>query len=230
MRIRAPLQEDVEVARNWRNRTPEMLRTSFLLTEQMQKDFYLDVICDRRSTSRFFSIVDIQGDLLAFIGIENIQWENRLGEISCIIKYGYETYMTEILNIVLDTAFNQLNLISVFTEVYECSPYFEEWERYAIDKLAYDSILPYRKFWDGRFYDSIIYTFVNPAYEKLCDGGDKMGINCANINGDIVEEVAEAVAEETTDLATETEVTETKTAEETEAVEESEATEPVEEV
>lgn len=201
MRVRAPLPEDVEVARNWRNRTPEILRTSFLLTEQMQKDFYHNVVCDRKGTSRFYSVVDIQGDLLAFVGIENIQWENRLGEISCVIKYGYDIYMPKILDILLDIAFKQLNLVSVYTEVYECSPYFERWDEYGVEKSAYGTVVPFRKFWDGRFYDSVLYTFVNPAYENLSSGGDKMDIEKVAVTE--TEEIAETVVEETTDLAVE---------------------------
>ena len=109
--------------------------------------------------------------------------------------------MPKILDILLDIAFKQLNLVSVYTEVYECSPYFERWDEYGVEKSAYGTVVPFRKFWDGRFYDSVLYTFVNPAYENLSSGGDKMDIEKVAVTE--TEEIAETVVEETTDLAVE---------------------------
>ena len=78
------------VAREWRNELMAAWRTPFMLTEEMQEDFYRNVICDRRSNLRYWAFWDemtSHPDLgfIGFGGIENIVWENRTGEISLLV-------------------------------------------------------------------------------------------------------------------------------------------------
>jgi len=81
-----------------------------MLTKEQQQDYYRNVICDRRGTTRYWGLHDLDivtfremlGDpekgkvrtqfgnsLIGYGGIENIEWENRHGEISIIIAPEY---------------------------------------------------------------------------------------------------------------------------------------------
>jgi hypothetical protein len=160
---------DLELIREWRNSQLSMLRTPYILTEEMQREFYKDKICNRNSNCRFFSV--IHGvDLVGMVGLENIQFENRLAEISLVTNPDNKNYIEGIARHILDYGFNNLNLKSIFAEVYGCSPYLEIWEGLANATNAWENltdvsvdvaVIPYRKFYKGRYYRSTIYTFIN---------------------------------------------------------------------
>jgi GNAT superfamily N-acetyltransferase len=137
----------------------------------MQDEFYFDVICNPNSPHRYWTLEDetIEG----MGGITNIQWENRIGEISLLIRpasrgQGYGEKAVELL---LDQAFNYLNLFTVCGECYNCNPNVTFWLK-IIDKYnGYKTTLLDRKFWDGKFYQSIYFSMdavnFNNEYRKV---------------------------------------------------------------
>ena len=165
--------EDVDKIRKWRNNSKQnmMLRTPFLLTREMQEDFYESKISNRNSNCRFWSIWkkenNLKSTLIGMAGLENIQWENRLAEISIITDPKHVFSLKDIVAKLIELAFNQLNLKSVFTEVYGCSPYRSIWKECADVFGAFESEIPFRKFYGGQYYNSIIYTFV---LKEVTDG------------------------------------------------------------
>jgi RimJ/RimL family protein N-acetyltransferase len=182
MQLKALTLPDVKQVVHWRNQQKEMLRTSFLLTEDMQEQFYKDVVCNRQANSRYFGIYNFEkfgqfagGELIevdrnvliGMCGLENIQWENRLAEISLITSpgYGYDN-MSEILKLILHEAFMNIGLENVFTEVYKCSPYHEFWIDQANKQNAYLAVLPNRKYWSGKYYDSEYISFNKERYNE----------------------------------------------------------------
>ncbi len=176
MELRALSKTDMEQIRLWRNSALETLRTPYELTAEMQEDYYRTVICDRRSTTRYWGVriirpaselgYDENADtLIGYGGIENIEWENSTGEISLLVGpyYRKKGYGREAAKMILDRAFNQLNLHTVHGECYICAPW-EFWQKLVgvWPGRTGAAILSCRKYWNGKYYDSYYFTFWRP--------------------------------------------------------------------
>ena len=149
----------------WRLGCPEVLRTTSPETEQTQRKFWDTVICNPLSAHRYWSYVDESGDMVAFVGLTAIDHVNRNAEISLIVdptcrRQGIGTHAVEA---VLHKAFYEMGLHSVYGEVYECSPYYDWWARLLtkMNVSAPPIILPDRKFWNGKFYNSRYFVFMS---------------------------------------------------------------------
>jgi RimJ/RimL family protein N-acetyltransferase len=174
--LRALNRSDMPQIAKWRNEQRAHLRTSFLMTDEMQYRFYDEVISNRNANARYFGIYEVHESgydfvrevrlckdykLIGMCGIENIQWENRLGEISLIFRDGetHDKYGKEVLSMILKEAFGTLNLQNVFTEVYDCSPFTTWWE-IITDKCDLSIYaLPERKFFNGEYFCSMYINF-----------------------------------------------------------------------
>jgi len=153
--------DSFQEVRKWRNSLSQnILRTPFYLTEEMQAEFYKTSICNRNSNCRFWGLY-LENILIACIGLVNIEWENRLGEISLIvnpeyIKHGYgKTAFHELLW----QGFNVLNLENIYGECYLCSPHVGFWRKIINEMNILTNILPNRKYYNGKYYDSLYFNF-----------------------------------------------------------------------
>jgi hypothetical protein len=140
-------------ALEWRNKNIETLRTPFFLTKEMQEEYYYKMICNRQSNVRFFSIPAYD----AVSGLINIEWENSIAELSVITKE--RLGIIPATRILLRYAFKNLNLNNVYAEVYECNDLIEEWMRFTAKTNAYSTRLPNKKFYNGKFHDSVYINF-----------------------------------------------------------------------
>ncbi|MFX1570631.1 MAG: GNAT family N-acetyltransferase [Promethearchaeota archaeon] len=175
MELKALSLSDMELIQHWRNEQLEILRTSFPLTKEMQEQFYHEVISNRQTNARFWgiwiqkeykssnTIVDI---LIGMVGIENIQWENRLGEISLILnpEYNNQENLQQALHLILEQGFNYLNLDNIFTEVYPTNKLYAEWYELSKEFSGDIVILPNRKYWKGNYYNSRYINFNKERY------------------------------------------------------------------
>ena len=161
--------EDMEQIREWRNEVLETLRTPIALTKEQQEDWYRREICDSNSRSRFFGITykstNLSGDywveLIGYGGIENIQWENRIGEISLLIAPDHRKAGTgfnsaiEILNYAVDN----LNLHTVYAECYCNNSAVNFWHKVFAQFPNYtEVVLPNRKYWGGMYVSSMYFS------------------------------------------------------------------------
>lgn len=170
--LEAPTLDDVERVRIWRNQAGHLdaLRTPYRLTDEMQATFYRDVVCDRASLDRYFS-VRLERQFVAFGGLTNISWENGNAEISLIVhpehrKQGVGRLTVALL---LDEAFSRLRLQAVFGEVYTCNPSAVAfWNELAHAGAWMTTILPRRKWALGRLWDSLYFSV---AVEQWVDRG-----------------------------------------------------------
>lgn len=163
--------ENLQKIREWRNVDIRAYRTPYFITEGMQEDFYRDVICNRRSNHRYWALVDpmrknpypilFRPFLIGMGGIINIQWENRLGEISLFIHHTEQRqgYGKQAVELLLDQAFNYMNLENVYGECYYCAPSFGFWRKICIERKAGMTMLPCRKYWAGNYHDSMYFNF-----------------------------------------------------------------------
>lgn len=170
--------EDVELVRQWRNQDLKVLRTPYMLTKEMQREFYDMQVCNRNANSRWWAIKEshtgtsvedkdlISGYILIGMGgLENIVWENRNAEISLIIDPDLrgKGYGEKALGMILKMGFNYLGLHTIDAEVYWCNPDGQMfWLKMAEKHPSRQVILADRKYWDGKYYDSDFITFFAP--------------------------------------------------------------------
>jgi len=93
-------------------------------------------------------------------GLTNIEWDNRIAEISLILgpKYRKKGKGKEAAELVLKEGFNRIGLKTVYGECYKCNPSVGFWEHLIEKYKGYKTILPNRKFFEG-FHDSIYFSF-----------------------------------------------------------------------
>ncbi len=171
MKLRAIEKKDLDLIRNARNEDISFLRTPYFITEDMQDEWYRSIISNRNYNGRFYAFspsgvtpLEIYGDIFGYGAINPIQWENRIGEIGLMIlpnkrKHGLGEQAVKLL---LDNAFNQLNLQTVYGEYYKCGN-TQFWEKVLKDIPHYETILKNRKFWDGKYWDSVYFSIERGA-------------------------------------------------------------------
>ena len=153
--------EDMEPIRQWRNQCLSTLRTPFPLTKEQQEQWYRDEICNRSSRSRFWGIEE-KGQLVGYGGIENIQWEHRIGEISLLInpaEHG-RGYGMKAAQEIITQAFNSLNIHTVFAECYENNLARTFWDK--VFANGYRTLLPNRKYDRAVYVNSLYYSMSQP--------------------------------------------------------------------
>jgi len=159
MELKAPTADDVEQVRLWRNKTPNVWRTPYLLTDEMQADFYHDIVCNRNANSRWWSVYT-QDKLMAFAGLTDIEWENGLAQISLVVmpEVGTSGYGKQVVEMVLDEAFGNMGLKTVYGECYMCNPAVEFWKKITEEHGGYHTAIPRRKLWRGKLYGALHFS------------------------------------------------------------------------
>ena len=180
MKLEPLTKEQCEKVRIWRNQIPESLRTPYPLTREQQEKFYEQVICNRNSPHRYWAIMKDCGDLrpdrecnhfIGMGGIINIQWQNRIAEISLILggdwhKNG-EGDGKKAVELLLDQAFNYLNLQTVFGEVYHCNEKAANfWLEITRKYQGKTSVLRNRKFWKDQYHNSRYFSIDRDDFNK----------------------------------------------------------------
>lgn len=164
MKLRAIEKKDLEIIRHERNEDISFLRTPYFITEDMQDAWYHSIVSNRNYNGRFYAFLDASDKCVGYGAINPIQWENRIGEIGLMIFSGQrkkglgELAVKELLN----TAFNKLNLHTVYGEYYECGNTVF-WKKILRDVIHFETKLPKRKFWDGQYYDSVYFSIERGA-------------------------------------------------------------------
>ena len=174
--------DDMELVRRWRNEIPETLRTPYMLTEEMQEDYYRDVICNRNGNTRYWGFwqeviprewdKDLGPDktqwLFGYGGIENIRWEDRQGEISILIAPDYRNkgYGAEGVELILNQAFMFMNLDRVYGECFHSSVAVEFWIKMVAEYRGFQTSLPDRKYFNGTYWSSFYFMFSKEEYIK----------------------------------------------------------------
>lgn len=184
MKLEALDLQQVQEVRKWRNEEPQFLRTPYRITQEMQEEFFNNVINDRDSKHRYFAIMGeekehlteverIEGDnywlgsqqliktreFIGMGGLTNIEWENGCAEISLIInpKYRGKGYGKQAVDLILDEAFKSMRLYSVYGEVYTCGN-IAFWKKVVNKHNGYNTFLLDRKFYKGKSHDSMWFS------------------------------------------------------------------------
>jgi len=172
MKLEVLTLDQLQQVREWRNNELQFLRTPYLITEKMQEEFYTNVINSRNSKHRYFALTyeALERDIskkhvtinrfYGIGGLTNIEWENGTAEISLIInpEYRGKGKGKVSVSLLLDEAFNNMRLESVYGEVYDCGNR-GFWENRVKELGAYRTDLKHRKFHDGKMWDSMWFVF-----------------------------------------------------------------------
>jgi len=160
MEFKALSLQDCLKVREWRNESFYALRTPYLLTEDQQTHFYNSVVCDRKANARYWGVA-AKHSLIGMAGIENIEWENRRGEISLIIDPHSRGngYGDDALAMLLDKGFNEMNLENIWGVCYECNPATEFWIRQINKYNAEHVMFPNMKFGNGKYWRGLYFNF-----------------------------------------------------------------------
>lgn len=161
MILRAIESKDLNLLRIERNIDIDNLRTPYMNTELQQSQFY-QLISQPNFNGRFYAI-DVESRLVGYTAIYPIQFENGFGEITIHIFEGERKkgYGTEAVHRIIGEAFNRLRLENVNVEIYlhdESNVKF--WKEMIKKYNAKETILPSRKFVNGKYWDSI-YILIN---------------------------------------------------------------------
>lgn len=147
--------DDMDLIVKWRAKNPEGARTPYLLTLDNEYDFYNEVISNRLANARYWAVRwedEDDDELLGMVGLNPITWESRRGEVSIIIdpdKRGLGIG-TEAIAVLLEKAFEELNLEYVYGEVYTCNKYYAFWEAMVEHYNGKSFITPWvTKLWHG---------------------------------------------------------------------------------
>lgn len=157
MRLRPPKLTDVIIVGAWRNSCMESLRTPTYSTQITQTKFFDKTM--NSDSNRYYVIEN--ADMVAFGGITDIETENGLGEISLLVKPHLvgSGVGEESVELLLNHAFNKLRLQTVYGECYSCNEKgLKFWQKICKKYKARVAVLPNRKFWEGKFYDSLYFS------------------------------------------------------------------------
>lgn len=172
--------EQCQIVRFWRNQARKTLRTPYPLTEEQQDAFYMDVVCNPHSPHRYWACIqdtldrehDIYpGTLLGMGGLTFIQWENRIAEISLILDPYFRGMGLgkEAVDLILAEGFDRMGLKTIFGECYCTHEGVEFWKKITQQYKGYETVLPNRKFWSGRFWDSLYFSIDADDWRNLGD-------------------------------------------------------------
>lgn len=177
MRLDVITKDQCETIRQWRNKDIVPYRTPYMLTREMQENFYNNVICDRNADSRFFALIDEIDSkdsdstwdkitdsyecFIGMVGLVDISLENRSAEISLVIdpELRNNGYGERGVELILDHAFNHMNLDHVYGECYHCNPNLNFWLKICDKRSVEIYKLPARKFYKNDYYGSIYFNF-----------------------------------------------------------------------
>lgn len=162
MKLRAITAKDVEQIRLWREGKEYMLRSETNITDYSQKQWFETVVSNRNSNFRFFAIENESGVMVGYCALE-IDFRNGWAEIGLLIGDDYQNqgYGLKTIPLLLEKAFNEYRLNHLVYECYECNPSIEFWHKVGKRYNAIESKIPMRKFYNGKFFNSLYGVIVN---------------------------------------------------------------------
>jgi len=182
MELRVLDRGECEEARQWRNNTMYALRTPYELTWLQQDLFYKEVVCDRNAKSKYWGIwlppavpndpltpgIQYFPQLIGMCGLENIEWENGIAEISIIIdpKMRNKKYGEEAVKLLLEKGFNYMRLENIYGECYVNNEAVKFWAKIADQYDGKTTILPHRKYWNGSHWDSMYFNISKGGFTR----------------------------------------------------------------
>ena len=140
------------------------MRTEYPINEEDQESWFYQAT-RRSAPSRWWQISAdeiavigsadtlVESHIIGYCGIEDIKWIARTGEMSLLLD-GSDDDWREVFDLLLNKAFDELNLKEVHAEVFHCNPDLSRWNNVQQVFNAFCTTLPMRKYWKGILYDA----------------------------------------------------------------------------
>ncbi len=171
--LETPTLADCLAVLPWRAAVPETLRTTRGLTEDEQRAFYRDVVCNPASPHRYYAVrvpcdeamSGCRGEFVGLVSLEHISWENGSAEIGLLIDPARrgQGIGREAVRLVLDKAFRELRLLTVWGEVYRVLGHAEFWMHVVDEHGGETTTWARRKFWNGTLHNALLFTIPRPG-------------------------------------------------------------------
>lgn len=136
--------------------------------QELQEKWYQKEVLDNPSTIMFSIRKTKDDELIGCCGLCYINWVHRHADLSLYI--GYEEayidnigYAKESCRLLLDYGFHQLGLNKIWTEIYE----FDNKKKELLNQIGFkvDGILRENYFYEGRWWDSYLLSFLQQEYQ-----------------------------------------------------------------
>ena len=165
LQLEALTREDAQQILPWRVRAYESgsLRTARRPSPESQAR-WSDALLAPGAPHLYFALVTttvLGRTLVGMTGLTYLSWENGSAEIALLLNPNFTGagHGREAVRMVLREAFGRLRLETVYGECYACSPALGFWERLCEESGARSTVLPQRKFWNGRLYDGFYFVW-----------------------------------------------------------------------
>jgi UDP-4-amino-4,6-dideoxy-N-acetyl-beta-L-altrosamine N-acetyltransferase len=177
----------------WRNEQMYHLRQSEFLTEEMQNNYFNNVVSklfeQERPSQLLFSYLE-NSKCVGYGGLVHINWIDQNAEISFIIdttleKNEFKKHWSIYLELLEQLAFEELKLHKIYTYAFDLRPYlYEVIESQGFEKEA---VLKEHCFFESNFRDVVIHSKMNnlKAFtnkEKLYNFGNYTYKNYVNLS------------------------------------------------
>lgn len=132
--VMAIREQDLLKIKKWRNEQMKVLRQSRTLTDEDQLRYYRQAVApsfEQESPSIMLFSYFLNGELIGYGGLTNIDWLNDRAEISYLLdterssEHNVEQYTNDFsnfLSLMKEVAFTRLNIHRLFTETYDIRP------------------------------------------------------------------------------------------------------------
>lgn len=164
----------------WRNEQMYHLRQSSLLTEEVQENYFNNVIArlfeQEKPEQILFSYLQ-DGNCIGYGGLVHINWIDKNTEISFIMKSELEEkefkiHWSNYLDLLEQVGFKELNFHKLFTYAFDLRPYLYE----AIEAKGYtqEAVLKEHCFFEGAYKDVVIHSKISQSISvRKIEEGDK---------------------------------------------------------
>lgn len=134
-----------------------------------QEEKWMERTLDQsKERNKIFAIETKEGVYLGGIGLHNISWENGNAEAGIVIgkkEYWNKGYGTDAMIVLLDFAFNQMNLHRVYLKVYAYNNRgIKSYEKCGFKR---EGILRHDRYANGKYHDTIIMGILKDEFKKL---------------------------------------------------------------
>jgi RimJ/RimL family protein N-acetyltransferase len=173
--LREFMKEDIEHIRKWVNdpSVVDYLSDAFLYPHTLNEtERFVNEILDGKSQIRGFVIVEKDsGAYIGQLGLVNIDWKNRVGEMGIVIgnaDYRGRGYGTEAIRLLQDFVFRRLNLNRLELTVYEDNAAAQRcYRKCGFNEEGRKRLNIFR---NGRYRDTIFMGILKEEYERALKG------------------------------------------------------------
>jgi RimJ/RimL family protein N-acetyltransferase len=167
-------EEDIFAIKRWRNAQLDILRQSYLLTDDMQKNYFQHTIepsFDNIQPAQILFSFLHHDVCVGYGGLVHISWDSKRAEVSFLVDPHrsnqpelYDQDFTAFLSMIKQVAFSELQFHRLFTETFDMRPKHVEileQQHFLFEGRMKDHVLI-----KGAFVDSLIHGYINERDAK----------------------------------------------------------------